>query len=151
MGYEPVAVALKFGFIAVLYLFLLWVTRSALRDLRQTAAPTDAPADFADEREMGAGDPSLVVVRGAGLAAGNSFDVFGGLKIGRSADNDIRIADRYASQQHARVHTRRGNYFIEDLNSTNGTLLNAEPLHGDAALHPGDVIRIGDTELRFEE
>ena len=36
---EPLAVALKFGFLAVLYLFLLWVTRMALRDLRGTASP----------------------------------------------------------------------------------------------------------------
>ena len=36
---EPLAVALKFGFLAVLYLFLLWVTRMALRDLRSTASP----------------------------------------------------------------------------------------------------------------
>jgi pSer/pThr/pTyr-binding forkhead associated (FHA) protein len=41
-------------------------------------------------------------------------------------------------------------YVVEDLNSTNGTLLNSRELHGEAELSPGDVIRIGDTELRFE-
>ena len=39
MDYEPIAVGLKFGFIAVLYLFLLWIARSALKDLRRTASP----------------------------------------------------------------------------------------------------------------
>jgi hypothetical protein len=39
MDTEPIAVALKFGFLAVLYLFLLWVARSAYRELRRTSTP----------------------------------------------------------------------------------------------------------------
>ena len=51
MALDPVAVALKFGFLAVLYLFLLWMARSALRDLRRGAArPTRADADYGRHR-----------------------------------------------------------------------------------------------------
>jgi FHA domain len=148
---EPLAVALKFGFLAVLYLFLLWVTRMALRDLRGTASPgfetgyhdvQGGPAE--------ATDAFLVVQDGGGLTKGDHFDLFGGISLGRSADADIRLDDRYASGFHARVFNRSGNYFVEDLNSTNGTLLNSRDLHGEAELTPGDVIRIGDTEFRFE-
>ena len=149
---EPLAVALKFGFLAVLYLFLLWVTRMALRDLRGTASPgyeTGYHEVLGDDRG-GATDAFLVVERGGGLTEGEHFDLFGGVSLGRSADADIRLDDRYASGLHARVFNRSGAYFVEDMNSTNGTLLNSRELHGEAELTPGDRIRIGDTEFRFE-
>jgi hypothetical protein len=148
---EPLAVALKFGFLAVLYLFLLWVTRTALRDLRGTASP-GFETGYHEVRtgDEGATDAFLVVQQGGGLSEGEHFDLFGGVSLGRSADADIRLDDRYASGIHARVFNRGGNYFAEDMNSTNGTLLNSRELHGEAELTPGDVIRIGDTEFRFE-
>jgi hypothetical protein len=148
---EPLAVALKFGFLAVLYLFLLWVTRMALRDLRGTASP-GYETGYHDVLggDQGATDAFLVVQQGGGLSEGEHFDLFGGVSLGRSADADIRLDDRYASGFHARVFNRGGSYFVEDLNSTNGTLLNSRELHGEAELTPGDVIRIGDTEFRFE-
>jgi FHA domain len=148
---EPLAVALKFGFLAVLYLFLLWVTRMALRDLRGTASP-GFETGYHDVHggEAEATDAFLVVQEGGGLTKGDHFDLFGGVSLGRSADADIRLDDRYASGFHARVFNRSDMYVVEDLNSTNGTLLNSRELHGEAELSPGDVIRIGDTELRFE-
>jgi hypothetical protein len=148
---EPLAVALKFGFLAVLYLFLLWVTRMALRDLRGTASPgfeTGYHEVLGGDAE--ATDAFLVVQEGGGLNKGDHFDLFGGISLGRSADADIRLDDRYASGFHARVFNRGGTYVVEDLNSTNGTLLNSRDLHGEAELKPGDLIRIGDTEFRFE-
>ena len=148
---EPLAVALKFGFLAVLYLFLLWVTRMALRDLRGTASPGfETGYHEVAGIDPGGTDAFLVVEEGGGLSKGEHFDLFGGVSLGRSADADIRLDDRYASGFHARVFNRSGNYFAEDLNSTNGTLLNSQELHGEAGLRPGDVIRIGDTEFRFE-
>jgi len=149
---EPLAVALKFGFIAVLYLFLLWVTRMALRDLRGTASPgieTGYHEVFHGDDDRST-DAFLVVEEGGGLKSGEHFDLFGGLSLGRSPDADIRLDDRYASGIHARVFGRSGAYFVEDMNSTNGTLLNSQELHGEAQLNPGDTIRIGDTEFRFE-
>jgi hypothetical protein len=148
---EPLAVALKFGFLAVLYLFLFWVTRMALRDLRGTASPGyETGYHEVLGGDQGATDAFLVVQEGGGLPKGEHFDLFGGVSLGRSADADIRLDDRYASGFHARVFNRSGGYFVEDLNSTNGTLLNSRELHGEAELTPGDMIRIGDTEFRFE-
>jgi hypothetical protein len=148
---EPLAVALKFGFLAVLYLFLLWITRMAIRDLRGTASP-GFETGYHDVLggDHGATDAFLVVQEGGGLSKGDHFDLFGGISLGRSADADIRLDDRYASGIHARVFNRSGAYFVEDMNSTNGTLLNSRELHGEAELSPGDTIRIGDTEFRFE-
>jgi FHA domain len=155
VGYAPLAVGLKFGFLAVLYLFLLWVARSALKDLRRTTAPApDQTGLHAPPRLDGEAAPSeeawLVVERGAGLEPGARFDLFGGISIGRSSQADVTIQDRYASGVHARIYARRGHYYIEDMNSTNGTLLNDRSLNGEAELIEGDLIRIGDTEFRFE-
>jgi hypothetical protein len=154
VAYDPISVALKFGFLAVLYLFLLFVARSALKDLRRTVAPAPdatgfhpAPGFAASPRDT---DAWLIAERGGGLSAGERFDLIGGLSIGRSKDSDLQIEDRYASGFHARVFSREGHYFIEDMNSTNGTLLGDAELKGEAELVDGDVVRIGDTELRFE-
>jgi hypothetical protein len=150
---EPIAVALKFGFIAVLYLFLLWVARAALRDLGGASAPAFEGTGFHESvrgAERESTDAWLLVEEGGGLSKGERFDLFGGLSIGRSADADVRVNDKYASGIHARVYNRGGTYYVEDLNSTNGTLLNSEQLHGEAELADGDLIRIGDTEIRFQ-
>jgi hypothetical protein len=154
MDYEPIAVGLKFGFIAVLYLFLLWIARSALKDLRRTASPAPDATGLHGAvigGEGGASDDAwLVAERGGGIKAGSRFDLFGGLSIGRSADADVQIEDRYASGLHARIYSHGGRFFVEDLKSTNGTLLNDAALAGEAELVEGDMIRIGDTEFRFE-
>jgi hypothetical protein len=154
VAYDPIAVALKFGFLAVLYLFLLFVARSALKDLRRTVAPAPDATGFHPAPGFGeparAADAWLVAQRGGGLSAGERFDLIGGLSIGRSKDSDLQIDDRYASGLHARVFHREGRYFVEDMNSTNGTLLEDAELKGEAELADGDVVRIGDTEFRFE-
>ena len=84
---EPIAVALKFGFLAVLYLFLFWVSRSALRELRRTSAPAPEATGFHPIGPGGrsaATDASLVAVTGGGLTPNERYDLFGGLSIGRS-------------------------------------------------------------------
>ena len=155
MSYDPVSVALKFGFLAVLYLFVLAIARSALKDLRRTTAPAPdatgfhaAPA-FSEAPRPGP-DGWLVVERGGGLEQGQRFDLIGGLSVGRSKESDIRIDDRYASSLHARVFSRDGRFYVEDMNSTNGTLLNGATLQGEAELIDGDTVQIGDTVFRLE-
>ena len=153
MDTEPIAVALKFGFLAVLYLFLFWVSRSALKELRRTGAPAPEATGFHPIGPGGraaATDAWLVAVRGGGLPSGERYDLFGGLTIGRSGEADVRIEDRFASSVHARVYSRGGAYYVEDLNSTNGTFLNGSRLNGEAELSDLDEVKIGDTELRFE-
>ena len=77
--------------------------------------------------------------------AGNST-----LKVGRSTDNDIQIADGQASRHHAEIRYDNGRHHIVDLDSTNGTLVNANRIASAHALSHGDIITIGNTELRYE-
>jgi hypothetical protein len=154
MDTEPIEVALKFGFLAVLYLFLFWVARSAVRELRRTTTPAPEATGF---HPIGPGgvraarrDAWLVAMRGGGLGPGDRFDLFGGMSIGRAPEADVRIEDRYASGVHARIYSRGTSYYVEDMNSTNGTFLNGGRLDGEAELKDLDELRIGDTEFRFE-
>jgi FHA domain len=148
VDYDPISVALKFGFLAGLYLFLLWVARSALKDLRRTVSPAPDATGF--HKAPAFAEAWLVVERGGGLRAGERFDLIGGLSIGRSGEADVRIEDRYASGLHARIFSREGRAYVEDMKSTNGTILNEATLKGEAELIDGDVVRIGDTEFRYE-
>jgi hypothetical protein len=157
---EPLAVALKFGFLAVLYLFLLWVARSAIRDLRRyegssVAEPVDAPNPGRNRRagpDLRAGvAPRLEVVAAMGHEPGTSFDVGEGATLGRSNGADIRIDDPFASSAHARIFARGDFMYVEDMGSTNGTYLNGRQLRQAERLRMADVIRIGDSEYRYQE
>jgi hypothetical protein len=162
---DPVAVLLKFAFLAVLYLFLLWVARSALKDLRRGVGVEGPVSDGAAGYEQATGmhsaltafggssalgPPRLRVNSAAGLRGGSAYDLSGGALLGRGDDVDIRLEDSFASSRHARLVPQGDVVVLEDLGSTNGTRLNGEPLGGPAPLHPGDRIQIGDSEFSFE-
>jgi len=168
----PVSVALKFGFLAVLYAFLLWVARSARRELRGGAvappqhqgAAYGAPAErqippdatgMYSASAVGSADiahrsPRLVIERAPGHEPGMIYDLDGDLVLGRGERAEIRLEDPFASSRHARVYEQGDSVVIEDLGSTNGTYLNEELLETPRPLHPGDRVRIGESEFGFE-
>ncbi|HEY8582955.1 MAG TPA: FHA domain-containing protein [Capillimicrobium sp.] len=166
---EPVSVLLKYGFLVVLYLFLLWVSRNALKDLRigrggreaaLAAAPSEASPIAADATGLHALDggdhgapisPQLVVERAPGHEPGLAYDIGDGAVMGRGDAAEIRLEDPFASSRHARLLRQGGVVVIEDMGSTNGTYLNEELLSGPQPLHPGDRIRIGDSEFTYED
>src|SRR3954447_11397221 len=167
---DPISVALKFGFLAVLYLFLLWISRNALKDLRRTTAQT-SPAPYAGAGAAGAPvtdatgihsasgtgriadsaalDPRLVVERAPGHVPGMEYEVGDGAVLGRGDQAEIRLEDPFASSRHARLTRQGAVIVVEDLGSTNGTYLNEELLSGPQPLHPGDRVRIGDSEFTY--
>jgi hypothetical protein len=157
---DPVAVALKFGFIAVLYVFLLWVVRSALRDLRGTGGEASGAGGFDNDAtamhaagsvlDAPGGMPRLRVETAPGLRAGAVYDLSGGALLGRGSDADIVLEDSFSSTRHARLIPQGDAIVLEDLGSTNGTYLNEEPLSGPQPLHDGDRIKIGSSEFLFE-
>jgi hypothetical protein len=157
---EPVSVGLQFGFLAVLYLFLLWVSRSALRDLRRSTGPRPSAAGpIAAPRPDATGlyespgndgdEPRLIVERAPGHTPGMEYDIGDGAVLGRGDQAEIRLEDPFASSRHARLLRQGGIVVLEDLGSTNGTYLNEELLTGPQPLHRGDRVRIGDSEFTF--
>jgi len=155
---DPASVALKFGFLAVLYLFLLWVSRSGLKDLSRAARGGELAMPGAEVEATGlytaaggnlGGEPRLVVERAPGHTPGMEYDLGEGAVLGRGDQAEIRLEDPFASSRHAQIVRQGAVMVVEDLGSTNGTYLNEELLGGPAPLHPGDRVRIGDSEFTF--
>jgi len=95
---------------------------------------------------------TLVTVRSSALEQGSRFDLNAKpITVGRAASNDIRLVDdEFASSRHARIEPRRDGVWVEDIGSTNGTYLNGTRLSRAQKLTSGDVIRVGETDLRYE-
>lgn len=159
---EPVTFALKLAFVAVLFLFVLWVARSALRDLRDdqllVAAPpppdatgfhaaVGAPTDEVVARRAA---PRLIIRRMEGQRPGLEYDLPPRTTLGRG-DVEISFEDPFASSRHARIELQSGVAILEDLGSTNGTYVNGERLEGPWSLRGGDQIAIGDTVFEFRD
>jgi pSer/pThr/pTyr-binding forkhead associated (FHA) protein len=153
MQADPIAVALKFGFLAVLYLFLLWVAWSATRDVAGRRRPIGETAGGgrSDDGMPSGVHPRLVVVAAMGHEPGTAFEIHDEAIMGRAPTSDVQIEDAFASSAHARVFPRGQSMYIEDLGSTNGTYLNERQLEAVEELRPDDTIRIGETEYRYQE
>jgi hypothetical protein len=152
---ETALLVLKIAFLVLLYLFIWRIVRSAARDLRlpqesMILSPQQASALLAQPvaRELG----RLVVVGSPVLDKDDVYTIdSSALTVGRGEGNDVSISgDEYASARHARFEPRRDGVYIEDVGSTNGTFVNGIRLTRDRRLAPGDVVRIGETDLRFE-
>ncbi len=149
---EEALLALKIAFLVLLYLFIWRIVRSASRDVRLPQesfmlAPQDAAA-----AGLGRQAGKLVVLKSSTLAPGSEhFLDSAPLTAGRTSDNDLELAsDGFASANHARFQPRRDGVWVEDVGSTNGTFVNGARLSRPRKLATGDVIRIGETDLRFE-
>ncbi len=93
---------------------------------------------------------TLSVVQGPPELRGTTVPVTGPVVIGRSPGADIVIGDDFVSGKHAKVHPQGDEIVIEDLGSTNGTLLNGQRLTRAQTLRPGDIIDIGSTRLKAD-
>ncbi|AGC46385.1 FHA domain-containing protein [Myxococcus stipitatus DSM 14675] len=94
--------------------------------------------------------PRLVCV--AGPKSGEEFQLEDGeYVIGRATDNPICIPDTSVSRKHVMVRKSGGGWTVSDLGSGNGTLVNGDAIGDETPLANGDVITLGDTELRFED
>ena len=89
----------------------------------------------------GAAQPKRLVMEDAFLAAG--------IQIGRLRDAHVRILSETASRRHAQIEAKDGRIVLSDLGSANGTYLNGERLKAPAALFDGDVLVIGEVQLRY--
>jgi hypothetical protein len=155
---ETTLLVLKLAFLVLLYLFIWRIVRSAARDLRlpqesmilapQQAAAVGLGPVAAPSRQLG----RLVVLASPALDEGDEIALDSSpITIGRGQTNDVPLpSDEYASTRHARIEPRRDGIWVEDIGSTNGTFVNGIRLTRERRLAPGDVVRVGETDLRFE-
>ena len=132
---------LRLAFLAALYLFLALVWLMLWRDMG--ARRTESQG-----RSVGA---SLVVIDAgaSGRGLGETLPLQPITTIGRQASNTLIFADESVSAEHALMSHRQGQWWLEDLASTNGTYLNTLPIGRPTIVRPGDVIRLGVVSLRL--
>lgn len=130
-------VALLIGrllFVALLYLFLLAIMKTGIGLVRGQRTKDKTW--------------TLAVERGPKELRGVQIAVHGPVIVGRNPGADIVIGASYVSGRHARFTLMGQNIFVEDLGSTNGTMVNNTPVHEPVALHDSDVVTIGDVAIR---
>ena len=148
---DELLLILKIAFLVLLYLFIWRIVRSASKDI---ITPNESfvlsPGLVANESRLA--DGRLVVVNSPTLPAGDEHRLNGvALSVGRSSSNDIELrGDGFASARHARFDPRPDGVWLEDVGSTNGTFVNGIMLERPRKLAPGDVVRVGETDLRYE-
>ena len=150
---EEVLLALKIAFLVLLYALIWRIIRTVSRDMR-TQPPQES--FIMPPVAGGAVAPSLggrlVVQESPVLEKGDEFSVDSApLTVGRASQNDVAIdGDEFASARHVRFEPRRDGVWVHDLGSTNGTYVNGARISKARRLAPGDVIRVGETDLRFD-
>src|ERR1700684_1473042 len=123
---QPASVGLKYGFLIVLYLFLVWVAFSALRDLRrgrgepsaapyeQSAAATGMSDAVSGRLDASGFEPRLLVERAAGHESGIAYDLSEPVTLGRGGVG-IRLEGQLAPSRHVRISREGHTVVIEDL------------------------------------
>lgn len=124
--------------LALLYLFLFAAIRTGI-GLVRGAGPGSKRRGLA-----------LKVIEGPRELRGTKVAIEGPVVIGRSPGADIVIADDFISSEHARVVPSGDGAILEDLGSTNGTILNGQVIGGPAMLSAGDEIDLGMIALKVE-
>ena len=151
---DQLLLALKAGFVLLLFLFVWRVLRIQARDLK--AVPEAGSSTGATSTRLSTGEvplgPRLVVLSSPIYPPGTLVRLDADVAFGRAAENDVVLeGDPYASSKHSAVLVRNGERVVRDLGSTNGTFVGGAPLAGEHVLRTGDELRIGETELRYEE
>ncbi len=142
--------ALKYGLLALVYMFIWRAVRSVTRGLR-VASPggSDKGGRGGGGGPVDAKTASTVIVHGPDGARPRTFKLGASMQVGRAPECEIRLDDTYVSQMHARLFGKNGRWYVEDLGSTNGTFVNDQKLAAPAQVEPGDKIRVGTTVLEL--
>jgi hypothetical protein len=152
---------LKFGLLALLYLFFLRVIWAVWTELRAPALEVDRPrrvrtgAARPDEAPKSGPSrrsrrkPSALTVVEPPELAGARHPLSAEITMGRAPGCTIVIDDTFVSQLHARVFEADGDHHVEDLGSTNGTHLNGTQISNPQRLRGGDRIQVGSLVVEF--
>lgn len=139
--FELISQILKYVFILIIYLFILSIIRLMYLDIK-TMDKKDSYLD---------GSYLKVVNRLDSLSfkMQESYILGDSITIGRSSKCDIKIKDKFVSKVHLRIYQEDGLYFLEDLDSANGTFLNGEEVNDIIELRNGDKIGVGLIQFMF--
>lgn len=157
---------IQMGFLALLWIFAFAIASAIRADLfgvrpRQSAeqvrpadsarpaAPQAPAAKPAKPVKLHRGAPTKVVVI-EGADSGKQVPLSGTVTMGRGPTNDVDLSDEYVSIRHARFIPHNGQWYVEDLGSTNGTWIDRTRITGPTVLRVGAKVRVGRTTLQLQ-
>lgn len=138
--FNALSIIFKYIFIIIIYLFIFSIIRLIYLDIRSM-----------DSFSL-AGRPYLKLVNrrdSLSYKVRNHYVIDDKITLGRNKDNHIFLKDPFISKNHMIIVKDEGNYFLEDLNSANGTFVNQQKVEDVVALKNGDVIEVGNVEFLF--
>ena len=127
---------MKLAIIGVVYIIIFVALRIMYKDIKGGAKQKPIV-----RKSMGL----EVIERGENfnLRVGAVIPLNNELSVGRKADNLLVLGDKYVSSEHARIYRKNTDYILQDLGSTNGTLMNKKRVKGMVVIKKGDEIKIG--------
>ncbi|EAX48603.1 FHA domain containing protein [Thermosinus carboxydivorans Nor1] len=136
---------LQYTLLLLLYYFLFRVVKIIYLDLQNPKITNPTLVHPADLK------PATLKVQAASVQLAQPvFELAETTSIGRSDANDIVINEAYVSHEHACISFYKQQYWLADLNSTNGTFVNGQRITGEVPLRSGDIIKIGSVSFKFE-
>ena len=148
---NAVGIVLQYTLIVLLYYFLVRVVRLVWADLNNwQAVPQYQPNTIAAEQYMPEVAKLVVVDSGSVSMSSTEYRLGETVAMGRNDTNDIVINDGFVSHEHACITRYKHEFWLTDLQSTNGTYLNSHQVKDEVKLKNGDHITIGAVTFRFE-
>jgi hypothetical protein len=139
---------LRIAFIALVYYFLYQVGRVCVRELVVIGRASSTPAVAQPSLPDPASSLELVDPAESSYYEGTSFPLDHYTTVGRHEDNTISIDDGFVSGSHAELIFDQGSWWVQDLDSTNGTFVNNQPVRSRAPLSDGDIVQFGRVRFR---
>lgn len=140
-GLSNLSTVFKVIIIGIIYIIIIYALRIMYKDMKN-GDKKQAPR----RKQIG-----LEIIDGGmsgEMRKGSVIPINREVTIGRKEDNTIILPENYVSGHHARIYLKNNNYILEDLNSTNGTVLNGDRLEQRTPLRAGDEIEIGTVVLK---
>jgi len=141
MDLSKLSLIFKVVIIAIIYVIIFIALRIMYKDMKGGSKRKENIRTFGLE--------ILNPGNSGNLRKGGVIPVKDMVTIGRKSDNILVLNDPYASSYHARIYIKNGECILEDLGSTNGTVLNGEVVEGKEYLTSGDEITIGSISFKF--
>ncbi|WP_315119017.1 FHA domain-containing protein [uncultured Clostridium sp.] len=138
---DKISYAFTIFIIAIIYL-IIWTSLKIMnKDMKSTGRKNSVGKN--------AGFEIIEPGNSSNLKKGGVIPIKSEITIGRKEGNTFILDDPYISSFHARVYIKNDDYIIEDLDSTNGILINGVRIEERTRLKTGDIIKIGNTILKF--
>ncbi|WP_182353825.1 FHA domain-containing protein FhaB/FipA [Flaviflexus huanghaiensis] len=149
---------LHIGFLVLLWVFVLAVMATLRRDIYGVSArgrqsqvsPVSRSRPRSSAPKPQRGVPTKIVVS-AGPLAGTTVPLgSSSIIVGRSPDSALVLDDSYSSARHARFFHSEGQWYVEDLQSTNGTFVHGARIEQPTLVKPGDAVTVGQTTMTMQ-